>query len=141
MNVKFDPVKFRNWCAQNGTTFRRISESLGRYDGFIARCVRLGEFPLRQFELFQRLYNVEADAFAPDTTQAPISSAPLQTGPYSVSLDVKPDKVRVGINFQGAELYGAFAGIKGRSEVDLVQAISYAAHMCYKMAEQKKYSA
>lgn len=28
--------------------------------------------------------------------------------------------------------------IKGKKEVDLIQAISYAAHMCYKQAEQKE---
>lgn len=138
--IKIDSKKFKNWCAKNGLTFRDISAAMGCYDCFISRAVSAGEMPERKFNLFLSLYNEVAETFTPD---AACSTAPTYAdcgnGPYSLSLSVAHDKVRVGIMFRGSELYGAYAGVKGKSELDLVQAISYAAHMCYKMAEQKKF--
>lgn len=130
--VKIDPQKFRDWCARNGKSFKQVSIEMGRYDSFISKVVTSGEFPARQFELFRTLYGIEAEAFAPEEAHA-------ENGSYSLSLEVKPDRVRVGINFKGVEIFNAYAGIKGESEVNLIQAISYAAHMCYKMAEQKHF--
>ena len=57
---------------------------------------------------------------------------------FSLDLMVKPDRVRVAIMHNGRELYSSFARINGDTETKLIQAISYAAHMCYKQAEQKE---
>ena len=137
--VKIDAQKFRNWCAKNGKTFKQISTEMGRYDSFISKAVAAGELPARQFELFRTLYGVKPETFAPSEKTVDLSVSGKE-GVYSLSLDVKPDKVRVGINFQGVEIFGAYAGVKGDSETNLIQAISYAAHMCYKMAEQKSFA-
>lgn len=51
---------------------------------------------------------------------------------------MKPDRVRVGISHNGEELYSAWSRVNGDTETNLMQAISYAAHMCYKKAEQKE---
>lgn len=38
----------------------------------------------------------------------------------------------------GIKIDGAYARINGDTETKLIQAISYAAHMCYKQAEQRE---
>lgn len=40
--------------------------------------------------------------------------------------------------FQDTEIYSAASKVKGTRELDLLQAVSYAAHMMYKFAEQKE---
>lgn len=57
---------------------------------------------------------------------------------FSLDLMVKPDRVRVAVMHNGNELYSAFSKINGDTETKLMQAISYAAHLCYKLAEQKE---
>ena len=61
----------------------------------------------------------------------------MAQGPYSLSLQVHPDKVFLALYFNEQEMYHAYSKIKGTEEHDLVQAISYAAHMLYKMSEQE----
>lgn len=39
---------------------------------------------------------------------------------------------------RGREICKAYSKVKGTRELDLMQAISYAAHMMYKFAEQKE---
>ena len=56
---------------------------------------------------------------------------------YSVKLDVYPKKVRFAILFNGEEVIHSWSGIRGARELDLMQSISYAAHMCYKQKEMK----
>lgn len=47
-------------------------------------------------------------------------------------------KVVLHMYFQGTEICKAYSKVKGTRELDLMQAISYAAHMMYKFAEQKE---
>lgn len=42
------------------------------------------------------------------------------------------------IYFNGVKQVEGFSRIKENKELALVQAISYAAHMCYKIVEQRK---
>jgi hypothetical protein len=137
--VKIDSQKFRNWCANNHHSFKEISEAMGYSDCFISKAVSAGEMPERKFKLFLTLYGEDARTFLPDGEPKIMEPANLQQGPYSLGLEVKSDRVQVSIYFQGMELYSAYAGIKGKTELDLIQSISYAAHMCYKMAEQRRF--
>ena len=56
---------------------------------------------------------------------------------YHLTLSVHPDKLRFGVSFGEEEIVYAWAQIRGDTELDLSKSISYAAHMCYKFAEQK----
>ena len=51
-------------------------------------------------------------------------------------MDVRPDRVRLCVKYDGVEVHRAHALIKGDTELDLLQAVSYAAHMIYKLAQQ-----
>lgn len=136
--VKVDPAKLRAWFHKTGVTFTEASREMGRYDSFMSKVVAAGEFPARQFDLFCRLYDVSPEAFKPDEPKEINTDVDHAGKPWSLTLDVHPNKVRVGINYCGSEVYGAWSHVKDNTELGLVQAISYAAHMCYKLAEQKK---
>lgn len=69
---------------------------------------------------------------------AKILLPPDNQGPYSIGLVVRPDRVRLTIRHEGQDILSAWSYIKGPDEADLMQAISYAAHLCYKLAEQNK---
>lgn len=56
---------------------------------------------------------------------------------YHLTLSVHPDKLRFGVSFGEEEIVYAWSQIRGDKELDLIKSISYAAHMCYKFAEQK----
>ena len=55
---------------------------------------------------------------------------------YWLDLKYSHDRLKVQVMFGDEVIVGANAYIKGESELDFVKAISYAAHMCYKFAEQ-----
>ena len=57
---------------------------------------------------------------------------------YTLGLDVSPKRVVLHMYFQGTEICKAASKVKGTRELDLMQAISYAAHMMYKFTEQKE---
>lgn len=57
---------------------------------------------------------------------------------YSLRLRVSPCRVILRMYFQDTEIYSAASKVKGTRELDLLQAVSYAAHMMYKFAEQKE---
>lgn len=57
-------------------------------------------------------------------------------GRYSLTLQTKPDRVRLALCDGDKEIYYAWSKLRGSSELDLAQAISYAAHLIYKFSEQ-----
>ena len=134
--VRINPQRFRKWAADQRLCFADISRGIGQTDSYISQCLSRGSIPQRKLELVSRLYGLDIEEVT--TVENSVVNTHSDQ-PYTLSLRVYPDKVRVGVNFNGTELYGAFAGLKGDAEVNLVQAISYAAHMCYKMAEQNHF--
>lgn len=56
---------------------------------------------------------------------------------YSIRMNITPSVLTMTLFFGEEVVYIARAKIKGNRQIDLAQAISYAAHMIYKFAEQK----
>lgn len=143
--VKLDKEKLNALRKKLNTTFTAMSWKIGRSDSFISKCIGLGYMNENAFAHMCSTFGVaEADMRAQDAVKQVTVEIPkhpsVHNEPYSVELTVKPDRVRVAIRHNGSEIYNAWSRIKSNSEVDLIQAISYAAHMCYKMAEQKSLS-
>lgn len=61
---------------------------------------------------------------------------------YRIEMELKQDRCKLTLLFRAADtdVVVATAGswIKGNTELDIVQSISYAAHMIYKIVEQKQ---
>lgn len=56
---------------------------------------------------------------------------------YHAEMEVTSDRLHMVLLFGDQELYSTYSRIKGNTELDLMQAVSYAAHMMYKQAEQE----
>lgn len=136
--INIDAVALKNWCIDNRLMQKDVSEKLGRHKTYISQCICNGAINENAYKLLLGTYNLPSGSFLPKTEEK--TKAAEHGSIYSVSLEVHPDKVRMGLNFKGEELYHAYAKVKGEDEVDLVQSISYAAHMVYKMAEQNALS-
>jgi len=70
-------------------------------------------------------------------TKVFIPAATAEMG-WQTRIKVKPDRLCMTVYFNGVPQVEGYSKIKGDKELDLMQAISYAAHMCYKIVEQKK---
>ncbi len=148
-NIEIDEEKLFNWLDSRPETAAVIAESIGKSRTYFTSMAKLGHMPKAVYDLIVRLYELPEDIFLPDDEEeeeeeeepAPVVST--REG-YWVDLKIAPDKVCFTLNFSsnGADLEVAHAwsNIKSGREQDLVQAISYAAHMVYKIVEQQNLS-
>ena len=138
--VKIDPNKMRNVIRDRGLTQAEVSEAIGKSTNYISCCICNEAISATALQLIGVKYGITEKDIAPEKKKEPEKKAASEASPtgFSLSLLVKPDRVRVGISHNGEELYGAWSFVKGDTEKNLIQAISYAAHMCYKKAEQRE---
>ncbi len=80
---------------------------------------------------------VAAPETAPTGPKTFIPAPSAELG-WQTRIKVQPDKVCMMVYFNGMEVVQGWSKVKGDKELDLMQSISYAAHMCYKIVEQKK---
>lgn len=80
---------------------------------------------------------VAAPETAPAGPKMHIPEASAETG-WQTRIKVTPDEVCMMVYFNGVKTVEGWSKVKGDKELDLMQAISYAAHMCYKIVEQRK---
>lgn len=64
--------------------------------------------------------------------------APSAEVGWQTRIKVNPGRVCMTVYFNGVPTVEGFSKVRGDKELDLMQAISYAAHMCYKIVEQRK---
>ena len=64
--------------------------------------------------------------------------APTAEVGWQTRIKTNPGRVCMTVYFNGVPVVEGLSRIKSNTELDLMQAISYAAHMCYKLTEQKK---
>ena len=105
-----------------------------------ALCARFG-FKAKDYEINPEPPKPELKPEAQVPAPAPKPAAPsciLKNGWDSV-IRVNEDARTVSIRIfhDGSQVTSAMAKLRGDSDLDVVQSISYAAHMCYKFAEQK----
>ena len=83
------------------------------------------------------LVEVVAPEEPPNGTKINIPAPTAETG-WQTRIKVKPDRLTMTVYFNGVAVCEGHSRIKENKELALMQAISYAAHMCYKITEQKK---
>lgn len=128
MVIQIDKEKFKQWIESTGLKMTHISAIIGRSPSYISGVVNSGKISLSSIKLLQNELGMDPEQIKQNAGGPPT---------YSIDLSVSPDKVRMSINFGGQPLYRSYAKVNGDTELDLIKAISYAAHMCYKFAEQK----
>ena len=128
--VQIDGNSLKSAIKKNNMTSAGLSREIGRGQSYIANCLDRGVMSRYALELLSRILRTNISDLMPKTGR--------DTSGFKMNLDVKPDKVYLEVLFDGQVIGSAYSKIKGQTEVDLMQAISYAAHMIYKFAEQKR---
>lgn len=131
--VKIDPAKVKHFLLDNRLKQKDLAKEIGMTTAGMSMLLQRGTAHKSTLKLMCALYGVPESTFTPDPEPAETSA---QAG-YSLSLDVKPDKVRVAVLFDGRELYSAFYKVSGDTEVAMLRAISCASHICYELTQQK----
>ena len=141
--VEIDTSATRAAVYDSGKTLAVLSEEIGRCPSSLSFVVNKGRIPEYAFHRLCVLLGVsEGDLLKkkavtnPQKAEAEAISG-CETIGYSVKLAVYRKKVRFAILFNGEEIIHAWSSIRGARELDLMQSISYAAHMCYKQKKMK----
>lgn len=148
-----DDAKFREILRKRGLGACAVAKELGRANNYITDSLRLGRFTGPTVAALKAVYGISPEDYAPDPEppkkpvatpeEAPtgqkihIPAATAETG-WQTRIKVKPDRLCMTVYFNGVPVVEGHSRVRGDKELDLMQAISYAAHMCFKIAEQKK---
>ena len=137
--VKINAEAIRRHCVASGYTMADLARRMGRTQSYFSNCLSRGSISASAYPLLVEVAGVDPDAFlareTPPKTEA--QHAPQPGGRYSLTLQTKPDRIRLALCDGGKEISYAWSKLRGSSELDLAQAISYAAHMIYKFSEQR----
>ncbi len=134
--VKIDSGKVRAAIAEMGKPMSVVSYELGVSSCYMSRACVNGEMSETVFNLFCLLYDLNCNDFIAHEEQTNNAASDQQEG-YHMRLSVTPTIVTVTAMFGNEVMYIGRSKVKGNSELDLMQAISYATHMIYKASEQK----
>lgn len=141
--VEIDISATREAVYDSGKSLAVLSEEIGRCPSYLSYAVKNGRIPEYAFRRLCVLLGVsEGDLLKKQAVTPPQKAeteavSGCETIGYSVKLNVYPKKVRFAVLFNGEEIMHAWSSIRGARELDLMQSISYAAHMCYKQKEMK----
>lgn len=132
--VKIDTQALRDWLNSRPETQVQLAKQIGRTRNVWDNAVARGSMSDTVLEFVRKTWNLPGDAFLPKEKTPVVQGG--ATG-YHLTLSVHPDKLRFGVSFGEEEIVYAWSQNRGDKELDLIKSISYAAHMCYKFAEQK----
>lgn len=144
-----DINKLNEWLDSTGKSNYEIALTLGRGPSFFSHVRSAGRMQEAMYSLLCKYYDLPQDALTPDKpAPAPVIAPPAEEQKptasdkhgYWTETQIYPNKVKFSLIFseQGVDLVvaHAYSRINGDTELALAQAISYAAHMVYKMVEQ-----
>ena len=100
-------------------------------EGFLAQ-----GSPEMSHELFGRIvseYRADPQELLPDPSEQETSPPPE----WSATIEVVGDRMKMTVSHNGEELVYGKSYVQESDDLGMMQAISYAAHMCYKMVQQK----
>ena len=147
--VKIDVEALERWLNSQPETQKALAEKIGRGQCFFSDIKRHGRMAAVVYNFFIRTFNLPDGTFikkehTPEPFVAPPQSSRTpreHEDGYWLNLRYSPTSVKVQVMYKDESIIGAVAKIKGNTQLDFVQAISYASHMCYKFLEQKELEA
>lgn len=140
--VQISKERLRLFCSKNGGQ-AVVSETLGYGKSFISNALHSGKMSRAANKLLAATYGIPEDFFlAPDPpkTVQPTEPKDAQQGGqdgYALRLLTSDKQVFLLLEHDGEKVGSAYSKRKDGSELALTQAISYAAHMIYKLYEQQ----
>ena len=145
--VNFDPAYLEEFAKEQRTNLTQMSLNIGRSRAYLSWAAKDGKVSRIAADYIERLYKGKIDMDRllmkkqkPKETPAKKDVKGVPTVGYGLTLQVFPEKVVTIFTFNGEEVSRAYSKVRGKKELDLLQAISYSTHMLYKFAEQKELS-
>lgn len=135
--VKINAEAIRRHCVASGYTMADLARRMGRTQSYFSNCLSRGSISASAYPLLVSVAGVDPDAFLARETPPKTEAQHAPGGRYSLTLQTKPDRIRLALCDGGKEISYAWSKLRGSSELDLAQAISYAAHLIYKFSEQR----
>lgn len=134
--VKIDPASLARKLSDAGVSMCQASGKIGKSPAYISSSISRGEMGKTAFDLLCTTFDFDPRELIQKEAPAPAKKESLEAG-YNIRMNVTPEILTLAFLFGEEVVYIARSKIKGNRELDLVQAISYAAHLIYKFSEQK----
>lgn len=135
--LRVDPDRFKVALKKHGFTQEALSTDMGRSKSYVCAGLYRGAFPKPFLSAIDTRYGITYDDIKP-RTGTNIESTPT-TDDIRVELELTDGIVKFCV-FDGDKcLTHAFAHRKNSTDLALMQAISYAAHLCYKFYQQREF--
>lgn len=148
--VKLDVEALERWLKAQPESQNALAAKLGRGTSYFSNIKRKGTMRLFNYNFFIKTFGLADGAFikkerTPEPFVAPSQSIRTprehEECGYWLNLRYSPTTVKVQLMFKDEVVIGGVSKIKGNTQLDFAQAISYASHMCYKFLEQKELEA
>lgn len=144
--VAIDSDALSAWIEKSGKNKKQLAAELGKGKAYFCEVINRGRMSILSYDFMLKTFNLPAGSFKPKPPEPPkpkenpktfIPPASAETG-WQTRIRVQPDRVHFMVYFNGMEEVVGSSFIKEpRKELQLMQAISYAAHMAYKIVEQR----
>lgn len=135
--VEIDEKKVRKIMKDKGLKIKPTSVFMGRSETYLSNVLSRGVMPVNAFKMFCNILGVHPFDIIPSKLE-PAEQAETAAKKYHMEMDASPSKLHMELFFGSDSVCSAYSKIKGDSLLDLMQAISYAAHLMYKFAEQEE---
>ena len=144
---KFDFAKFRTdleIVIPEGETLRTVStDVLGRNDNYLTQAFWKCAMPGETVTMLCKKYGLRKEAYMqkpvpPKPVQMELDTAPRKGWESTLSVNIGAGIVSLAFFKDGQKVASGRAKIFDSTEHGVMQAISYAAHMCYKFSEQRE---
>lgn len=139
--VKIDSNKIKALAKENGISIQKMSVSLGRSHDYLREVMLRGTMHGPSLDLLCKLYKVKRKDVTPDPEPKKAVPPPQPQELFFPESDinckvyVQGDRMKMIVSMRGQEDIVGWSRVR---DVDLWQSFSYAAHMCYKLAEQRR---
>ena len=138
--ININPKKLRElldaYNDEHGTTYADICRQLGRSESYVHSIMKRGSIVPAAMKMISVLFGIKPEDYVKTVADEPeIPEEPA----WDFQFEVLPESccVKARIVCGGDTLVYSFARIKQpQTNLTIAQAVSYAAHMCYKKAEQ-----
>lgn len=139
--VEIDPKKLDKFL--EGKNLSEIDDNIGKAHGYMRLLRNRLKMTVASYRLLCRIYNLPEDALTPDPPKPEPPAVPPKPNNrragYWLDLADNSNHVVLRLMYGDEEVYLARARVKNgetATELNFIQAVSYAAHMLYKLAEQ-----
>lgn len=136
--VMIDSACMKRKLCEAGFSMVQASCKIGKSSAYISNSLCSGEMNKTAFDLLCATFGFDPQDLIQKESSASNKKESFEAG-YNIRMNVAPEILTLTLLFGDKVVYIARSKIKGNREIDLCQAISYAAHLIYKFSEQKHF--